>query len=152
MWPIYLVVLGFLVFFGFIGFSMFRGEKKHKADLAAQAALVEAEQARLAALSPEALAAEMAIAKANKEAEQAATQDHRNTILHGPLNPVMVCPHCAEKGHVRTHSVTLKKGVSGGKATAAILTGGVSLLATGLSRKEDNTQAWCENCTNQWIF
>jgi hypothetical protein len=38
------------------------------------------------------------------------------------------------------------------QATAAVLTGGVSMLATGLSRKEKLTQARCDNCHNQWDF
>jgi hypothetical protein len=37
-------------------------------------------------------------------------------------------------------------GVSGGKATGAILTLGTSLLAKGLSRKEEVTEAHCCNC------
>jgi len=37
-------------------------------------------------------------------------------------------------------SVKAKQGISGGKATGAILTGGVSLLATGLSRKANLTR------------
>ena len=58
----------------------------------------------------------------------------------GEKNLVLICPHCQTKGFVRTKSLTLKKGVSGVKATGAVLTGGLSLLATGLSRKEDTTQ------------
>lgn len=72
--------------------------------------------------------------------------------LHGPLNSAMVCPHCQTKGKIRTQHVTQKKGVSGGKATAALLTGGTSLLAVGLSRKEGGTQAMCMECRNTWIF
>ena len=68
------------------------------------------------------------------------------------LNKAMICPHCQEKGMVRTSPITQKKGVSGGKATAAIFTGGVSLLATGLSRKEAVTQAHCDNCGSTWNF
>jgi hypothetical protein len=41
--------------------------------------------------------------------------------LYGPVNTAMVCPHCQTKGSVRTKQVTQKKGVSGGKATAAPL-------------------------------
>src|SRR5262245_62922855 len=51
---------------------------------------------------------------------------------HGPRNAQMICPHCQAKGTVHTQPVRCKKGISGGKATAAILTGGVSILATGL--------------------
>ncbi len=71
---------------------------------------------------------------------------------YGNLNPKMICTHCSEKGNVRTKPAVQKKGISGGKATAAVLTGGVSLLATGLARKENNTQARCGNCKNTWIF
>lgn len=70
----------------------------------------------------------------------------------GPLNPELLCQHCGTKGHVRTQTVSRKKGVSGGKATAAVLTGGVSLLATGLSRKEKETEAHCTNCRSTWHF
>ena len=72
--------------------------------------------------------------------------------VFGPVNPQMICPHCSTTGDVRTKSVTQKKGISGGKATAALMTAGVSLLATGLSRKETNTQAHCTNCKNTWFF
>lgn len=71
---------------------------------------------------------------------------------HGEINPAMVCPHCQEKGHIRTKLVDRAKGVSGGKATAAVLTGGVSMLATGLSRHERLTRAYCCNCKNSWEF
>lgn len=46
----------------------------------------------------------------------------------------------------------MKAGVSGGKATAALLTGGFSLLAMGLSRKQRVTEAWCSNCQSTWCF
>ncbi len=71
---------------------------------------------------------------------------------YGPINPAMTCPHCETKGKVRTTKVKQKKGVSGGKATAAVLTGGLSILATGLSRKEEVTQAHCDKCDNTWVF
>jgi hypothetical protein len=48
--------------------------------------------------------------------------------------------------------VSRKAGISGGKATGAILTGGLSLLATGLSRKERLTEAHCDNCGSTWTF
>jgi hypothetical protein len=68
------------------------------------------------------------------------------------INPAMVCPHCGERGKVGTHIVRAKKGISGGKATGALLTGGLSILATGLSRKETLTRAHCYNCSNTWVF
>jgi len=70
----------------------------------------------------------------------------------GYLKPAMICPHCQTKGDVRTKAVTRKKGISGAKATGALLTGGVSMLATGLSRKEGLTQAHCDHCNSTWDF
>jgi hypothetical protein len=80
------------------------------------------------------------------------TPEQKNEMAFGQLNPHMNCPHCNTSGNVRTKSITQKKGVSGGKAVAGILTGGVSLLAVGLSRKEDSTQAHCQRCNNTWQF
>ena len=71
---------------------------------------------------------------------------------YGVTNTAMYCPHCDAVGKIRTKNVKQKKGVSGGKATAAVLTGGLSLLAVGLSRKEGATQAHCDNCNNTWFF
>jgi len=62
------------------------------------------------------------------------------------LDEEIVCPHCQKKGDVHTKSVKRKKGISGGKATAAIFTLGFSLLFVGLSRKEAELQAHCSNC------
>ena len=84
--------------------------------------------------------------------QKAAVVEQNNIIKHGPPRPVMVCPHCQEKGNVYCKAVKNKKGISGGKATGALLTGGVSMLATGLSRKEGATEAYCENCTSTWQF
>ena len=70
----------------------------------------------------------------------------------GPLNSQLVCPHCQVRGTVRTKMVREKKGVSGAKATGAVLTAGLSVLATGLSRHETATQAHCDNCTSTWVF
>ena len=67
-------------------------------------------------------------------------------------NPKVICPYCKEKGFVKTGKIKAKKGISGGKATGAILTGGLSLLFTGLSRKEEVTKAKCTNCDSVWQF
>lgn len=99
------------------------------------------ERERIYSLSPEQLAKEN-----QKKAES------KILVLYGPINTAMVCPHCQTKGKIRTKSIERKTGVSGGKATAAVLTGGVSILATGLSRKEDRTQAHCDECENTWTF
>jgi hypothetical protein len=94
------------------------------------------------------------LAEKQRRAAEAAkrNQDLVATSQFGPLNSAMVCPHCQSKGKVRTKHITQKKGISGGKATAAVLTGGLSVLAVGLSRKEANTQAHCDNCGSTWLF
>lgn len=69
-----------------------------------------------------------------------------------PPNPALICPHCQTKGQVRTTRTRHKAGVSGAKATGAVLTLGVSLLATGLSRKEWVTNAHCLACGSKWMF
>jgi hypothetical protein len=75
-----------------------------------------------------------------------------NIWNHGAVNEKLVCSHCGERGAVHTKPVSLKKGVSGGKAVAGLMTGGLSLFATGLSRKERVTEAWCGNCESLWHF
>ena len=70
----------------------------------------------------------------------------------GPCNPQFFCPHCQTKGNVRIKAVSKKKGISGAKATGAVITGGMSVLATGLSRSENLTQAHCDNCKSTWTF
>lgn len=67
-----------------------------------------------------------------------------------PINPHMVCPHCQTRGFIVTTQVKVKGGISGGKATGALLTGGLSLLGTGLSRKNLVTKATCGQCKMQW--
>jgi len=76
----------------------------------------------------------------------------KNKRLWGPINPPMVCPHCQTVGCVRGQAMLQKSGISGAKATGAILTGGLSILATGLSQKENKTQAHCDKCGSTWIF
>jgi hypothetical protein len=103
--------------------------------------VVVQEQRKEAGMSPEELAE---YRKANRE--QALTH------FHGAKNPQVVCPHCQTKGTVRVKPVVQKRGISGGKAAAALLSGGTSLLVTGLSRKENATQARCDHCNCSWIF
>ena len=85
-------------------------------------------------------------------AKQAARESKQQALQHGTARPQIVCPHCQERGHVLCKSIKNKKGISGGKATGAILTGGVSMLATGLSRKEAATEAFCTHCSSTWQF
>ena len=98
------------------------------------------------------------IVQAKKQAEIRAKmspeerRSHDMAVVWGSINPALICPHCQTKGQVRTKGITQRKGISGAKATGAILTGGVSMLATGLSRKEDATQAHCDDCGSKWVF
>jgi transcription elongation factor Elf1 len=73
-------------------------------------------------------------------------RDHKGAEADAQL----VCPHCQTKGSVRSTHGKVKKGISGGKATAAVLTAGVSMLATGLSHKGQATQLKCSNCGTTW--
>jgi hypothetical protein len=86
------------------------------------------------------------------ERERLRRQERSDQWTFGPINPAMICPHCQTKGQIRSKLVDKKKGISGGKATAAVLTGGLSTLATGLSRHEEVTQARCGNCKSLWSF
>lgn len=96
----------------------------------------------------------LAANESNKRSEMSPEElnKYKNEALGRKHKPEIICPHCQVKGQVYTKPVQHKKGVSGAKATGAILTGGVSLLATGLSRKENLTQAHCCNCDSTWDF
>jgi hypothetical protein len=82
--------------------------------------------------------------KAKELAQEKPAKDARDAKLF--------CPHCQQFGFVTTEPTTVKRGVSGTKATAALLTGGVSMLATGLSQQEVITKASCSNCGSTWLF
>lgn len=60
--------------------------------------------------------------------------------------PGIVCQYCLCAGAIRARRITVKDGISGGKATGAILTGGISLFATGLSRERKVWELSCHNC------
>lgn len=79
-------------------------------------------------------------------------EDYERDCERAEKAKVMICPHCQQKGGVTTKLVQVKHGVSGAKATGALLTGGVSLLATGLSRRRDATEASCANCEAVWHY
>ncbi len=65
-------------------------------------------------------------------------------------SPAVVCPHCHTAGFVNVMQVRRKTGISGGKLTAMLLTCGFSLLLTGLSRKDDMREAFCQKCGMRW--
>lgn len=70
--------------------------------------------------------------------------------FRAPPSPHIVCPYCMTQGTVKVSRVRRKRGISGGKATAAFFTLGTSMLATGLSRKETVNHCRCLNCGMQW--
>jgi hypothetical protein len=84
------------------------------------------------------------VADADAQAE-AAAQDPASRGVSA-----IVCPHCQVRGRVEREHVRVKRGISGGKATGAVLTGGLSTLATGLSRKDWVNQMRCGNCGTYW--
>ena len=81
------------------------------------------------------------------KAEQVEALERAEIKKWGNVNPAIICPQCQTKGHVHALPTKRKMGVSGAKATGAVLTLGWSLLATGLSRKQRVTQAHCGSCT-----
>jgi hypothetical protein len=70
--------------------------------------------------------------------------------LAGRRPALLNCPHCGAGGRVTRKRVKVKRGVSGAKATGAVLTAGLSLFAVGLSRKETVTQLSCRSCRMTW--
>ena len=79
--------------------------------------------------------------------------DFRQRLIdaHTERDAQIVCPHCQTKGQVRTSPTRQKRGISGGKAVGAVATLGVSMLATGLSRKQWYTKMRCQNCGTEWL-
>jgi hypothetical protein len=82
--------------------------------------------------------------------EQAEIDALRYEVQYGVLNPKLQCKYCNGTESVRYKRFTRKAGFSAGKATAAVLTGGYSLLATGLSKQEGVGKFYCENCKMSW--
>lgn len=60
------------------------------------------------------------------------------------------CPHCDARGQVSQRTVARDRGISGAKATGAVLTAGLSVLATGLSQQVEVTECRCANCGTVW--
>ena len=86
------------------------------------------------------------------ESRKISQEASEKRIIYGLVNPVIICPQCQTKGLVHTKPFDKKNGISGAKATGAILTGGVSLLLTGLSGSDYVTKAHCDNCNTDWEF
>ena len=66
-----------------------------------------------------------------------------------PCMTPLILPMRAARS-VKVSSAVRKRGISGGKATGAVMTGGLSMLATGLSRKERVNALHCDNCGMTW--
>jgi len=89
-------------------------------------------------------------AKTLTDGHHAASAIDAHFAQFGFLNGHLVCPHCQTIGQVRTKQAVAAKGISGSKATAALFTSGLSLLFTGLSRKENELQCHCDHCGVTW--
>lgn len=83
-----------------------------------------------------------------------ALRDDPRSEYYGGYAPTgsaaIICPHCQVQGRVERTEVKVKRGVSGGKLTGAVLTGGISMLGTGLSRKDKVSEMHCRNCNTVW--
>lgn len=62
----------------------------------------------------------------------------------------ILCPHCGVRGCVTGRSMVRGKGISGGKATAGLMTGGLSLPFAGLSKNQRVRTLKCSNCNSTW--
>ena len=71
---------------------------------------------------------------------------------HGKLFPEVVCTFCQTKGKVRVKKGERKEGLSGGKVAGGMLTGGASILVTGIHRKQEIQNATCGNCRQTWSW
>jgi hypothetical protein len=86
-----------------------------------------------------------------RRAAQRKSEAENAVALHVERDAKIICPHCEATGLVTTQDTTSKRGISGGKATGAFLTGGYSMLVTGLSRKQSVRAAHCANCGMKWV-
>ena len=117
------------------------GNRKHREEIERRDEFLKDQERNRSRMSPEEL-----------QRYEVSLRNSSQQAGWGPVNRVMICPHCQMKGRVHAKPVNRKKGISGVKATGALLTGGLSILATGLSRKEGLTQTHCDNCGSTWDF
>lgn len=80
-----------------------------------------------------------------KRYTQSRYRDRDGNLVDPTAGPKIKCRHCGEAS-VTSRQVRRKQGVSGGKATGAVLTLGWSTLLTGLSRKATVTELHCASC------
>lgn len=69
---------------------------------------------------------------------------------HAHRDSQIVCPHCQERGHVRSQAIRRNQRLSLKKAGGAVATLGMSAPLTGLSKKQAVTQMSCTNCGVSW--
>lgn len=63
---------------------------------------------------------------------------------------LVVCRSCGTQGHCTAKRVQRKNGIDGTKASAAILTGGTSILFTGPSERHASTRVHCRACNSTY--
>jgi hypothetical protein len=71
-------------------------------------------------------------------------------LTRAEAQKLIICQYCQQAGGVTVRNIQQKQGVSGGKATSALLTGGVSLFAVGLSKKGMVNELTCSKCSMKW--
>ena len=78
-----------------------------------------------------------------KKRINAMSPSERNTLIYGPVNATLVCPHCQIRGNVHVKKI-MKVITSTGKI------GGI--LKTNMENTTKNlvTQHHCEQCTSTW--
>ena len=89
------------------------------------------------------------VRRAKMSPEQRRLQHHDSTAK-ATVSAAMICPHCQTKGMVRTEAITENAGILQARLIGARITGGLSMLVTGPSRKEHQTQARCGKCQATW--
>jgi hypothetical protein len=68
------------------------------------------------------------------------------------LNSKLTCPYCKVQGLVGTRQVKVKRSSSGARSTGSFVTGGLSVLTTGLSKRVVVTEAACGKCNSTWYI
>lgn len=74
-------------------------------------------------------------------------QEQRSQIARASK---MTCQHCRTSGSISAKPVTVKDGISGGRAAAGVVTGGASVLVTGLSQRKNQLRYVCGTCGGSW--
>lgn len=80
------------------------------------------------------------------------TPENKRQMNYGNQNSQMICPHCQQKGWIRTKTDITSSSSDGKKVAGALITGGLSLLVTGAPENKSRTQAHCLNCKQTWYY